>query len=82
MTNAEILNLIAERLADILELDSVELTPTSNANDFAEWDSINHVRLMISLETTLGIRFDSSEVGMIDNVGQLVELISRKKTSF
>lgn len=81
MTQDEILALISEKLSDILEIDGIVVTRESNADDFEEWDSINHVRLLISLESALNFSFGSGEVGMIENVGELVDLIASKTKS-
>lgn len=81
MTEKDILNLIAEKLSDILEIDDLIVTRDSSADDFEDWDSINHVRLLISIETALNISFKSGEVGMIENVGALADLIASKTKS-
>jgi acyl carrier protein len=81
VTEKDILDLIAEKLSDILEIDDPVITRDSSADDFEDWDSINHVRLLISIETALNISFGSGEVGMIENVGQLADLIASKTKS-
>ena len=78
MTRAEILERISQHLSDVLDLDTVNLTEASTAEDFAEWDSVNHVRLLIRIEQDLGFEFSTTEVGMIENVGQLVGLVEAK----
>ena len=78
MTRAEILERIAQHLADVLDLDTVNLTETSTAEDYEEWDSVNHVRLLIRIEQDLGFEFDTNEVGMMENVGQLADLVEAK----
>lgn len=78
MTRAEILKRIAQHLADVLDLDTVNLTEASTAEDYEEWDSVNHVRLLIRIEQDLGFEFDTNEVGMMENVGQLADLVEAK----
>ena len=78
MTRAEILERIAQHLADVLDLDTVNLTEASTAEDYEEWDSVNHVRLLIRIEQDLGFEFDTNEVGMMENVGQLADLVEAK----
>ena len=78
MTRTEILDRVAQHLSDVLDLDDVKLTEASTAEDFEEWDSINHVRLLIRIEQDFGFEFNTSEVGMVENVGQLVDLIAAK----
>ena len=78
MTRNDILDRVAQHLSDVLDLEDVKLTEASTAEDFEEWDSVNHVRLLIRIEQDLGFEFNTSEVGMIENVGQLVNLIETK----
>ena len=78
MTRAEIIERISQHLADVLDLDAVNLNEASTAEDFEEWDSVNHVRLLIRIEQDLGFEFDTNEVGMMENVGQLADLVEAK----
>lgn len=78
MTRTEILESVSGHLADVLDLDDVKLTEASTAEDFEEWDSVNHVRLLIRIEQGFGFEFKTNEVGMVENVGQLIDLIQAK----
>lgn len=78
MTRTEILARIAGHLSDVLDLEDVKLTEASTAEDFEEWDSINHVRLLIQIEQGFGFQLNSNEVGMVANIGQLVDLVEAK----
>ena len=78
MTRTEILDRVVQHLSDVLDLEDVKLTEASTAEDFEEWDSINHVRLLIRIEQDFGFEFNTSDVGMVENVGQLVNLIEAK----
>ena len=49
------------------------------AADVAGWDSVMHVRLMLQLEKAFRIRFHSSEVASLTNVGDLIDLIEAKR---
>ena len=51
---------------------------SSTADDVAEWDSANHVRLMIAAESEFGVRFETDEITAPETVGALVDLIQAK----
>lgn len=51
------------------------LTSTMTAHDVEGWDSLSHIRLIVSVEQAFGIRFSTAEVGGLKDVGQFVELI-------
>ena len=54
------------------------LTPETTAADIPGWDSVAHVDLIVSIETRLKIKFKTSELGSLHNVGQLVGAIEYK----
>jgi len=58
--------------------DEVAVTPQLTANDVPEWDSLTHVSLVLAIEQQFGIRFRVGEVELTRNVGELVDLISRR----
>jgi acyl carrier protein len=62
---------------DVFDDDSLVIGPETTAADVEQWDSLMHVTLMVNVERTFGIRFTSSEVSELKNVGELVELVTR-----
>ncbi|MBF0143147.1 MAG: acyl carrier protein [Magnetococcales bacterium] len=63
---------------DILFVDNPVLTPQTTARDIPGWDSLNNIRLMVAIEKAFGIRFQTSEVMGLANLGALVSLIAAK----
>jgi acyl carrier protein len=43
------------------------------------WDSLMHVTLIIAVERSFGVRFKSSEVANLQNVGDLVDLVEASR---
>lgn len=80
MTSDETLNRIREVLRDVLDDDALEVGAQTVASDVDGWDSLNHVRIMISIEKAFGIRFSAAETKKLANVGELVKLIDAKKS--
>ena len=78
LTRAELLAKIRDILADATDDDSLQLSESTTAEDVADWDSINHVKLLIGLESDLGFRFDTDEVGGLKNGGELIDLVQKK----
>jgi acyl carrier protein len=52
-----------------------------SADDVADWDSTNHVRLIVAVEEEFGIRFESDEITAPETVGELVDLVASKQGS-
>jgi acyl carrier protein len=63
---------------DVFDDETIELSPETTAADIPEWDSMNHVSITVASEVAFGIKFSSSEVEELRNVGELVAAISRK----
>jgi acyl carrier protein len=74
--------LIYQRLTtvfrDVFDDDSLMPTATMSAKDVPDWDSLNHVRLVVSVEAEFKVRFTAGEIAQLKNVGELVALIQRK----
>lgn len=64
---------------DLFEDDELLVDRKTTAADVPGWDSLMHVRLILGMEKAFGVRFTSSEVGSLKNVGDLLDLLGRKK---
>lgn len=78
MNRDEILPRLNELMRDIFDEPDLNVTDETRADDVADWDSANHVRLVVALEEEFGIRFETEEIATPQNVGELVDLIARK----
>jgi len=78
MDNTEIYAELTTLFHDILDDDSLVLTPDLTANDVKAWDSLAHVNIIVSAEMRFGIKFHTAELESLRNVGQLVRLIGEK----
>jgi acyl carrier protein len=78
MPNESIYSQLNEIFRDVFDDDSIVLTPETTASDVAGWDSVAHVDLIVSIETRMKIKFKTSELGNLHNVGQLVGMIEYK----
>lgn len=63
---------------DLFDDDSIVLTPETTAADIEEWDSFNHINLIVAVEAKFGIKFKTAELEGLHNVGHLVQLIQQK----
>ena len=56
----------------------LELNDNLSAKDVPGWDSFNHVNLIINIEEEFGVRFSNEEVGGMQNIGNLKNLLASK----
>ena len=59
----------------VFEDDEIELSRQTTAKDIEGWDSLTHVRLVVNVEKVFNVKFRSSEVASLQNVGDLIDLI-------
>jgi len=78
MTTEIIYEKLAAAFQSVFDDDSIVLTPELSAADIDEWDSLAHVRLMLTIEREFGIKFSAPEIGRLKNVGDLSALIQGK----
>jgi acyl carrier protein len=69
---------LTEIIQDIFDDDSVTATPALTAKDVDGWDSLTHVRLMLTVEKAFKVKFSTSEIGKMEKVGDLVTIIKAR----
>jgi acyl carrier protein len=60
---------------DVFDDDSIVVTPALAATNMDGWDSLGHIRLMLTVEKAFRIRFSTTEISRLEKVGDLVEMI-------
>ena len=73
-----ILDLLTPLFQDVFDDDDVVATEDLSAKDVEEWDSLSHIRLVVAIEGDLNVSFTTGELAVLENVGQMVDLILRK----
>ena len=63
---------------DVFDDETLTVTSATTAADVDGWDSLAHVRLMLSVERAFGVRLTASEIGKLKSVGDLAALLARK----
>jgi acyl carrier protein len=58
--------------------DSLEVTPAMTAADVEGWDSLTHVRLLLTVEREFRVRISAAEASKLQSVGDLMHLIESK----
>jgi acyl carrier protein len=67
-----------QEVFDEVFMEKVLVTPELTAKDVDEWDSLQHVSLILSIEQKFKIRFRVGEVEGTKNIGDLVVLIEKR----
>jgi acyl carrier protein len=78
MDKSEILEKVNAIFIDVLDDENIILTYETTANDVEDWDSLNHIQLVVAIEKQFKIRLTSKEIQSWSNVGAMVNSISLK----
>jgi acyl carrier protein len=78
MDDVQIYSQLTRVFQEVFDDDMIEVTPELTANDVDGWDSLTHIRLVLSVERAFKIKFTTSEIGKLEDVGDLAALIKAK----
>lgn len=76
LSQEDILERLNTIFRDVLQDDELQLTMTTTASDVDGWDSLTHVRLVLTVEREFRVKLSAAEIGRLKNVGDLVTLLS------
>ena len=66
----------------VFDDDTIVLSDEMSAKDFEDWDSLQHINLVVAVEKALQIRFSTTEIARLKQPGQtigtFVELLEQK----
>ena len=75
MRFSEVMGLLNPIFRDVFDDDELVIKANTTAKDIDGWDSLTHIRLVISIEKAFDLRFTAAEISALENVGEMVELI-------
>jgi acyl carrier protein len=78
MTDPELYTALNEIFRQVLDDDTIALSPEMTAEDVAGWDSMNHIFIVVEIEKRFGIKFQAAEMEELKNVGELAALVRQK----
>lgn len=66
---------------DVFDLDAITLRDDMAASDVEEWDSLNHVKLVVAIESGFAVKFSTREITGWKNVGDMKKTLLTKLKS-
>ena len=63
---------------DVFDDDSIKIFDNMTSTDIEEWDSLNHITLVVNIEKIFGLKLNLSEVVKLENIGEMIDLILKK----
>ncbi|MCR4923290.1 MAG: acyl carrier protein [Lachnospiraceae bacterium] len=77
MPRDEVMEKVTVIFREVFDDDELIITDATNSDDIEDWDSFEHISLIVAMEKEFGMKFDIKEVNTLENVGQMVDLICR-----
>lgn len=74
----QVLGEVNQVVCDVLNNDSIKLQYETKANEVKDWDSLNHIQIVVAVEKHFGIRFNFAELQKFKNVGEMCDNIATK----
>ncbi len=78
MTAASVEDRVISIIRDALDDYSVPITAATSSHDVPNWDSVNHISIIVAVESAFGMKFRTAELERLQNVGELVRLVEKK----
>ncbi len=78
MERKEIFERLNNVFRDVFDDESIVVTDATTSNDIEDWDSLEHINLIVAVEQEFGIKFNMGEVTTMKNVGEMADIIENR----
>lgn len=78
MTKEEIFTKLDEIFQDVFDNEEIHVFNETTAEDIEDWDSLEHINLIVAVEDAFGIKFSMGQVTKMKNVGEMADIILEK----
>lgn len=81
MNHAQALEALTDVFRTVFDQPTLTLHDAMTAADVENWDSLNHIDLIVAIEKKFKIKFTTREVSGLKTVGDLADLTASKVTA-
>ena len=78
MTRSEIFEGVNEVFRDVFDDEDITVNDATTAADIEDWDSLEHINLVVAIEERFGVKFTMPEVNGMKNVGDMVTILEER----
>ncbi|MCI8416141.1 MAG: acyl carrier protein [Lachnospiraceae bacterium] len=78
MTREEIFSGLNQVFQDVFDDEEIQVTEDTTAEDIEDWDSLEHINLIVAVERHFGMKFTMGEVTGMKNVGAMADIIGER----
>jgi acyl carrier protein len=62
----------------VFDEEDIVVTPTLSADDVESWDSLRHIRLVMTVEKAFHVKLSAEDLEKMKNIADLVQLVKGK----
>ena len=70
---------LEEVFRQVFDNDDLRVTPETGPRDIPGWDSVAHMKLILTIEEDFAVQFTDEEVASLQTVGELLAAIAAHK---
>ncbi|MCQ2425996.1 MAG: acyl carrier protein [Lachnospiraceae bacterium] len=78
MTRTAVYEKLNKVFRDVFDDDSITVNDATTANDIEDWDSLEHINLMTSVQKAFKVKLTMGEISGLKNVGELVDILEKR----
>ena len=78
MSREEVYQQLNEVFRDVFDDEDITVNDATTADDIEDWDSLEHINLIVAVEKKFNVKFNMGEVNKFKNVGEMVESLLQK----
>lgn len=75
MTRAEAYERLTKVFRDVFDDEEITLKDNTTADDIEDWDSFEHINLVVAVEDEFSFKIPMGKVVTMKNVGEMVDII-------
>jgi acyl carrier protein len=64
--------------ADVLQVAPEKITESTTPEHIESWDSVQHLNLILALESQFGLEFEPEEIEQMKSIGKIASLVESK----
>lgn len=66
-------------IAATFNINKHQITPKTSSDDIEQWDSLDHIRLILNLESAFNVKFNTVVIPKLTSISIIIAEIKRKK---
>lgn len=75
MTREEAYERLTNVFREVFDDDTIEVCDSTTADDIEDWDSFEHINLVVAVEEEFGFKIPMGKTVTMKNVGEMVDII-------